>query len=174
MGQVIPFAGNRWTTVSSSLADSFVQGDRLVVVQETGQLLHIPQAIFELADRAVTQAKLAFAAMGSVTPAEISDFYDSFANNLEDPEIFKRIAAANEEDVDRITSNIKSIVRYNLEREEKEQLFENKVNELKGIFEKQNLKNLKNLKFQLNTNKIELIDDEEEVRPTEVVGSTTE
>jgi hypothetical protein len=87
---------------------------------------------------------------------------------------FSFVSEINEEDVDRITSNIKSIVRYNLEREEKEQLFENKVNELKGIFEKQNLKNLKNLKFQLNTNKIELIDDEEEVRPTEVVGSTTE
>jgi hypothetical protein len=87
---------------------------------------------------------------------------------------FSFVSEINEEDVDRITSNIKSIVKYNLEREEKEQLFENKVNELKGIFEKQNLKNLKNLKFQLNTNKIELIDDEEEVRPTEVVGSTTE
>ena len=87
---------------------------------------------------------------------------------------FSFVSEINEEDVDRITSNIKSMVRYNLEREEKEQLFENKDNELKGIFEKQNLKNLKNLKFQLNTNKIELIDDEEEVRPTEVVGSTTE
>jgi hypothetical protein len=87
---------------------------------------------------------------------------------------FSFVSEINEEDVDRITSNIKSIVRYNLEREEKEQLFENKVNELKGIFEKQNLKNLKNLQFQLNNNKIELIDDEEEVRPAEVVGSTTE
>ena len=87
---------------------------------------------------------------------------------------FSFVSEINEEDVDRTTSNIKNIVRYNLEREEKEQLFENKVNELKGIFEKQNLKNLKNLQFQLNNNKIELIDDEEEVRPTEVVGSTTE
>ena len=111
MGQVIPFAGNRWTTVSSSLADSFVQGDRLVVVQETGQLLHIPHAIFELADHAVTQAQFAFAAMSSVTPAEISDFYDSFANNLEDPRIFERIAAANEEDVDRAKSAGRSTTR---------------------------------------------------------------
>jgi hypothetical protein len=87
---------------------------------------------------------------------------------------FSFVSEINEEDVDRITSNIKSIVKYNLEREEKDELFENKVNELKGIFEKQNLKNLKNLKFQLNTNKIELIDDEEEVRPAEVVGSTAE
>ena len=87
---------------------------------------------------------------------------------------FSFVSEINEEDVDRITSNIKSIVKYNLEREEKEELFENKVNELKGIFEKQNLKNLKNLKFQLNANKIELEDDEEEIRPTEVVGNTTD
>ena len=111
VGQVIPFAGNRWTTVSSSLADSFVQGDRLVVVQETGQLLHIPHAIFELADHAVTQAQFAFAAMSSVTPAEISDFYDSFANNLEDPRIFERITAANEEDVERAKSTGRSTTR---------------------------------------------------------------
>ena len=111
MGQVIPFAGNRWTTVSSSLADSFVQGDRLVVVQETGQLLHIPHAIFELADHAVTQAQFAFAAMSSVTPAEISEFYDSFANNLEDPKTFKRIAVANQEDVERAKSAGRSTTR---------------------------------------------------------------
>ena len=111
VGQVIPFAGNRWTTVSSLLAESFVQGDRLVVVQETGQLLHISQAIFELADRAVTQAKLAFAAMSSVTPTVISDFYESFARNLEDSKIFKRIAAANQEDVERAKSAGRSTTR---------------------------------------------------------------
>jgi hypothetical protein len=87
---------------------------------------------------------------------------------------FSFVSEINEVEVDRITSNIKNIVKYNLEREEKEKLFENKVNELKGIFEKQNLKSLKNLQFQLNLNKIELEDDEEELRPTEVVGETAE
>jgi hypothetical protein len=87
---------------------------------------------------------------------------------------FSFVSEINEVEVDRITSNIKNIVKYNLEREEKEKLFENKVNELKGIFEKQNLKSLKNLEFQLNLNKIELEDDEEELRPTEVVGETEE
>lgn len=88
-----------------------MQGDRLVVVQETGQLLRISQAIFELADRAVTQAKLAFAAMSSVTPTVISDFYESFARNLEDPRIFERIAAANQEDVERAKSAGRSTTR---------------------------------------------------------------
>lgn len=87
---------------------------------------------------------------------------------------FSFVSEINEEDVDRTTTNIKNIIKYNLDREEKEQLFENKVNELKVIFEKQNLNSLKNLKFQLNLNKIELEDGEEEVRPTEVVGSSAE
>lgn len=84
---------------------------------------------------------------------------------------FSFVSEINEEDVERTSSNIKNIVRYNLEREEKERLFEDKVTELKTIFEKQNLKSLKNLKFQLNLKKIELDDDEEEVKPTEVVGN---
>jgi hypothetical protein len=84
---------------------------------------------------------------------------------------FSFVSEINEEDVERTSSNIKNIVRYNLEREEKERLFEDKVTELKTIFEKQNLKSLKNLKFQLNLKKIELDDDEEEVNPTEVVGN---
>jgi hypothetical protein len=70
-----------------------------------------------------------------------------------------------------ISSNIQSIIKYNLDREEKEKLFETKVNELKMIFEKQNLSNLKNLEFDIKTGKIELIDDEEEIRTTSgVVG----
>jgi hypothetical protein len=83
---------------------------------------------------------------------------------------FSFVSEINEEEVDRVSSNIKNIVKYNLEREEKERLFENKVTELKGIFEKQNLNSLKNLKFQLNLNKIELDDYEEEIKPSEVVG----
>ena len=43
-------------------------------------------------------------------------------------------------------------------------MFENKVNELKKIFEKQNLQNLQELKFEI-TSKIKL-DDEEETTDT--------
>ena len=44
--------------------------------------------------------------------------------------------------------NILGIINFNLEREEKERLFESKVSELKQIFDKQNLENLKNLSFE--------------------------
>jgi ATP-dependent Lon protease len=54
-----------------------------------------------------------------------------------------------EESIDNIEDSIKNIVKYNIEREEKEKLFKNKVQELKSIFENQKLDSLKSLKFDI-------------------------
>jgi hypothetical protein len=51
-------------------------------------------------------------------------------------------------------NNILGIINYNLEREQKESLLETKINELKGIFEKQSLDSLKSLKFDIKSNEI--------------------
>ena len=59
---------------------------------------------------------------------------------------------------------------YIRDSEEKEKLFDSKVNELKMIFEKQNLSNLKSLHFDIKQAKIELVDNEEEINTTGVVG----
>lgn len=74
---------------------------------------------------------------------------------------FSFVSEFDENSVNELIENIKNVIKYNKEREEKERLFENKVNELKKIFEHQNLKNLQDLKFEL-TSKITLEDDEEE------------
>jgi len=55
--------------------------------------------------------------------------------------------------------NINGIIKYNKDLEEKEKLFEMKVNELKQIFDKQNLDNLKNLSFELTEKKITLTNE---------------
>jgi hypothetical protein len=86
--------------------------------------------------------------------------------------LFSFVCEITEDDIETISSNIQNIIKYNLDREEKEKLFETKVNELKMIFEKQNLNNLKNLQFDIKTGKIELVDDEEGVRTT--IGVVTE
>ena len=65
--------------------------------------------------------------------------------------------------VEKNTDNIQNIIKYNLEREEKDKLFQVKVSELKGIFEKQSLSKLKNLSFELKTEKIELEEEEESI-----------
>ena len=84
--------------------------------------------------------------------------------------LFSFVSEITEEDVENASGNIQNIIKYNLEREEKEKLFDSKVNELKMIFEKQNLSNLKSLQFDIKKSKIELVDNEEEIDTTGVVG----
>jgi hypothetical protein len=85
---------------------------------------------------------------------------------------FSFVAEINESDVEQVTENLQNIIKYNLEREEKDRLFQNKVDELKSIFEKQNLESLQNLKFDLKSktlSKLKLDDNEEELTTTRVV-----
>lgn len=59
--------------------------------------------------------------------------------------------------------NLKNIIKYNREREEKERLFEEKVKELKTFFDLKNLNDLKDLEFNIKNNyKLEFEDDERE------------
>jgi glutamate-5-semialdehyde dehydrogenase len=98
-GMTVPYGGNRVAVVSAELAAAFETGDRLVVVQDSGVLLHIPGAAWDVAADAVSRASGAFAAMGSVTDDQITAFYEEFAARLEDDAAFAAIAAANEVDV---------------------------------------------------------------------------
>lgn len=93
------FGGNRVATVSEELAAAFVPGDRIVVVQSTGDLLHIPAAEYEQVADDVARAHAAFAALGTVSDDAISAFFDVFARRLEDGASFAPILAANESDV---------------------------------------------------------------------------
>jgi glutamate-5-semialdehyde dehydrogenase len=98
-GMPIPFGGNRVATVSDALAAAFQPGDRLVVVQDSGALLHVPAAVHTIAQEAVGRAHGAFQAMGQVSDTAITRFFDRFADNLEDAVIWARIAEANAADV---------------------------------------------------------------------------
>jgi hypothetical protein len=84
--------------------------------------------------------------------------------------LFSFVAEIDEDSVGVISKNIQSIINYNLEREEKEELFNTKVSELKTIFEKQSLSNLKLLKFEFKNTKVELEDtDYEDQEDTKLV-----
>jgi hypothetical protein len=69
------------------------------------------------------------------------------------------VSEINESEIEKTKNNIVGIINYNLEREEKEKLFENKISELKNIFEKQSLDSLKNLKFDIKNSKENLFDN---------------
>jgi hypothetical protein len=76
----------------------------------------------------------------------------------------------NEETLDKLFSNINNIINYNLEREEKESLFEKKVMELKTFFDKANLSDLKSLEFQIKNEFKLTLDDEGQGENIELVS----
>ena len=98
-GQPIPFGGDKLTFVGAELAAAFRPGDRLIVVQETGDLLHVPAATHDLAARAVGAAAEAFEALRRCSPDQVSAFFEGFATRLESEAGWAPIAAANADDV---------------------------------------------------------------------------
>ncbi len=75
--------------------------------------------------------------------------------------------------IDAIENTIQMVIKTNIEREEKERLFKNKVHELKQIFEKENLENLKGLKFDLEEFENLLTQRNDEVDTTVGEGDST-
>lgn len=110
-GMPIVYGGNRVTFVPATIAARFRQGDRLLVVQETGDVLLIPAEQQAVACAAVERAYQAFAAMGRIEDAQITHFYEQFAACLEDDAVWARIAAANEQDVQSAQARGRSTTR---------------------------------------------------------------
>jgi len=72
-------------------------------------------------------------------------------NNTQDGKVIVSfVSPFSEDSINNVENSINSIIKYNIEKEEKEKLFKNKVNELRSIFEKQKLDSLKNLKFDMD------------------------
>ena len=113
-GQKIPFGGNRWSAVSAKLSQEFRSGDSLVVVQDSGDLLHIPAVVADVANSAVAHARQAFAQLATIDAEQISKFFDSFASNLQNDSIFLQIKNANDIDVASATQRGRSITRLQI------------------------------------------------------------
>ncbi len=111
MGMPILYGGDRVTHVTAELAAAFKPGDRVIVVETTGALLHVPAEEHRIAAAAVERAHTAFAAMGNVPDAAITGFYEAFARWLEDDVTWAPIAAANAEDVERARAHGRSTTR---------------------------------------------------------------
>ena len=98
-GMAIPHGGNRLAVVPDDLAARFRSGDRLIVVERTGDLLHVPAGVQEIAAAAVGRAHAAFQRMGEVSDEAVSAFFAAFASRLGDEAVWALIGAANAEDV---------------------------------------------------------------------------
>jgi glutamate-5-semialdehyde dehydrogenase len=113
-GQRIPFGGDRVTVVPSELASSFRPGDRLVVVQESGDLLHVPGEVAELVEAAVADAVTAFRRLATIGADRVDRFFADFAARLADDATFDSVKRANDVDVDDARARGRAIGRLTL------------------------------------------------------------
>jgi len=97
--------------ITEEVAKKFQPGDAVLVVEETGQVLHLPAKDRQVTAAAVGRAEAAFAKMGGVSDEQISKFFESFARRLEDEAIWARILAANEADVSTAKAKGRSTTR---------------------------------------------------------------
>ena len=114
-GMQIPWGGTQVSVVSDELAAAFEPGDALIVVQDTGELLHIPASALQTADFAVSEAVDAFSQMGAVSDDQITDFYRRFAAFLGDDDTFAAISDANGLDIDNARRRNRSVTRLILD-----------------------------------------------------------
>jgi glutamate-5-semialdehyde dehydrogenase len=113
-GMPIVWGGDRVSYVSDELAAAFGPGDSLIVMQATGDLLHVPSDEQRIAREAVDAAIAAFGKMGTVSDEQISEFYERFGAALEDDEVFAPIAAANQADIAAAQERGRSTTRLEL------------------------------------------------------------
>ena len=89
-GAVIPFGGDRFTTVPADLAAAFQPGDHLHVVQTTGALLHVPAAVRDAVEQQVDAAVAAFERLRAAERGPVHAFYVAFADALADDDVWSR------------------------------------------------------------------------------------
>ncbi len=114
-GQELVYGGDRVAVVDETLAAAFADGDRLIVVQTTGDLIHVPADEHRLVADAVGAAVDGFAALAACSDEAITDFFDGFAARLDDDAVFGPIADANRADVERAAGLGRSTTRLVLD-----------------------------------------------------------
>ncbi len=110
-GERLLVGGDRWVEVSPELAAVFSAGDALVVLDSTGEVLHLPAAERAITRQAVERAQTAFLGMAGVSAAAISAFFEGFASRLEDEAIWSSICLANAADIASARSRGRSTTR---------------------------------------------------------------
>ena len=97
-------------------------------------------------------------------PKSIIDEGQVIAFNVEDSNLkgVSFVAQINESDVSSILTKIAKIIRLNKERELKEQLFKQTIDQLKQTFEKNDLDKLQNLYFDFETDTTPNLDLDEQ------------
>jgi hypothetical protein len=99
-----------------------------------------------------------------VIPKKFTDGIELVESKSETPDtkIISFVAPYVKEQIEKIETSLNNIITYNKEREEKENLFKTKVEELKSLFEKENISHLRGLKFDVEDLNLTQLGNEEE------------
>jgi hypothetical protein len=90
---------------------------------------------------------MSFPGTWSILKSQVDETKTVFTKSDDKVKTVSFISEMSDESMGETIYRIENIVNYNLEREEKQRLFQQKVSELKNLFEKESLDELKNLKF---------------------------
>jgi glutamate-5-semialdehyde dehydrogenase len=110
-GQAIVYGGDQVASVSAQLASAFREGDRLVVVHDTGELLHVPADEHARVSAAVDGALAAFHRLAMCDDDQITHFFGSLAARIQDDAAFAPVLAANAADVEAAAHRGRSTTR---------------------------------------------------------------
>ena len=93
---------------------------------------------------------MVFPATWAVLKSQVDETKTVFNKSDDKGKNISFFSEIDEQSISETISNIETVINYNKEKEEKERLFKEKVNELKNLFEKGGLEDLKNLKFDVD------------------------
>lgn len=108
---------------------------------------------------------LIFPATWSILKSHVDETKTVFHKNDEKGKTVSFLSEINETSVRDTIQKIENIIKYNKEKEEKQRLFNEKVNELKNLFEKESLTELKALKFDIESDETPKLEGTEESIP---------
>ena len=93
---------------------------------------------------------MVFPATWAVLKSQVDETKTVFNKSDDKGKNISFVSEIDEQSISETISNIETVINYNKEKEETERLFKEKVNELKNLFEKGGLEDLKNLKFDVD------------------------
>jgi len=114
-GMPLLVGGDRVVRVSERLATAFRPGDRLVVVHDSGEVLHLPSAEIAAVDAVLSPAVDAFVDLGTVADAQIDRCFGMMADLLERSEVFDHLVRTNAADVESARRRGRSTTRLVLD-----------------------------------------------------------
>lgn len=114
-GMPLLVGGDRVVRVGRALAEAFSPGDRLVVVHDGGEILHLPASELRAVDAVMAPAVRAFAELARVTDAQIDRCFEGMAQRLDDAAVVAALEGVNRADVAAASARGRSTTRLVLD-----------------------------------------------------------